>query len=271
MILVLQHAWIVVSEATLACLPINSLPIATLTQSLKAMPVHPSLMMPLASAFTPTPVCIQERCALENGERCKLMSINRTKCTQYVSPANTALQTIQNGCFTYLSPNPGFINPCSNGSTFLCKYQGIQDTLPALASEARPGVTPPTLQSVWLTSIEVNGALDSQAIFPIPPDNTFDPCPSQIPLTAGGPAKLVLEACVSNTSTILNTPYASFLNNFKCQTNYNQGILEGVAGCWITIHSDAECGDPSLTPLCFYHIPSKYNDPSNNCWTRGCR
>ena len=118
------------------------------------------------------------------------------------------------------------------------------------------------------------------------------PCdPYSLPLANGVVGKLVLEACISPVSGLVASNWASAMQeNFTSQDGTSQLVVQKLAGSYIIQSSQATCTVPSGignssggrknvkgrsqtppittgTPLCYYWVDPKDNDPTSGCVT----
>lgn len=229
-------------------------------------------------------VCQQQRCSLDNGERCKLLALNASQCSNYLSSENCALDSTLSGCFSY-APATGAAGICAPGYTALCKFT-TTDYISALDSTLV--YAPITGQAAFRTQ-EI-----SPPIFDLTLNPSATPCdPYSLPLANGVVGKLVLEACISPASGLVASNWASVMQeNFTSQEGTSQLVVQNLAGSFIIQPSQATCTVPSGvgnsnggrknvkgrsqtpptttgTPLCYYWVDPKDNDPTSRCVTPG--
>lgn len=221
-------------------------------------------------------VCLQQRCTLSKGERCKLIGLNEDTCNYLVSSANSALDSTLSGCTSYLKI--GDTGQCPPGYTPYCSYSGVPDILP----------------TVFGGDINV---LDSNSVYTAIPDVlaltqyelgdvfgiTGDPCADTITDKHGFKLQLVLEGCVPATGQVVGTPFAGILANGECSHHHQKLIAQGLAGCYTVTGSNLVCNpnstkagsadrqiigsNPEYIPQCYYRLANKDNDP-NGCQRR---
>lgn len=229
-------------------------------------------------------VCQQQRCSLDNGERCKLLALNASQCSHYLSSENSALDSTLSGCFSYApATGPGAAGLCAPGYTALCKFT-TTDFISTLDS------------TLVYTPITGQPAFRTQEISPPNFDLTLNPSatpcdPYSLPLANGVVGKLVLEACISPVSGLVASNWASVMQeNFTSQEGTSQLVVQNLVGSYIIQPSQATCIVPSEhdrpicgrknvkgrsqtpptttgTPLCYYWVDPKDNDPTSGCVT----
>lgn len=235
----------------------------------------PTLGGPGTDVYPGVPVCRQQRCILERGERCKLVRLNEDTCNFFVSSANFALDSDLAGCRSYLNvPDPTPNGSCPPGYSLACYYPNLPDTLPVGGGQKSGSqiAAPPSNNFVLdTTSIyttipdtlaltEYDAAL--QATFPA----GAEACPNTIGDGKHFPKlQLVFEGCVVVTGTVVETPFAGILANGESAFPYETLIVFGMAGSYFVTPSNATCLSQDTTlyvPRCYYLLKNQDNDPA---------
>lgn len=218
-------------------------------------------------------VCLQQRCALSKGERCKLIRLNEDTCNYLVSSANSALNSDLSGCTSYLKV--GDSGQCLPGYTPYCAYSGVPDALPA--AKPLPGNTSLLDMDSIYSAIPDVLAL-TQYVTANPSGINGDPCKDTITDKHGNKLQKVFEGCVPVTGRVIGTPFAGILANGECDHRHQKLIVQGMAGCYHVKGSNLLCnigfkkaGNVSgqmlpaphkFVPQCYYRLANKDNDPS---------